>query len=92
MSERQTHNAKIEEILSTIAADFELALISEREFVDWERDHRGADFQEFAERFARWVDASEPFVRKYHTIEEYHPVFSDRMYAVLSPVRLRFEC
>ena len=83
-------NAMVTEILTTIATDFRRALEAERAFVEWERTHRTADFAEFAEKFVQWVDASEAYVRKFHTIEEYFPVFSDKMHAALNPVRREF--
>jgi len=83
-------NAMITEILATIAADFRRALEAERSFVEWERTHRGAEFAEFTEKFVQWVDASEAYVRKYHTIEEHFPIFSDQMHAALIPVRREF--
>jgi hypothetical protein len=83
-------NAKVDEILATIATDLRRALEAERDFVDWERTHRGAEFDEFARRFVQWVDASEAYVRKYHVIEEQFPVFSDKMHAALISVRQEF--
>ena len=92
MSEKKpdAKNTKVDEILATIAADFRRALEAERAFVEWERTHRSAEFMEFTKRFIDWVDASEAYVRKYHTIEEQFPVFSDKMHAALSPVRRQF--
>jgi hypothetical protein len=84
-------NPKVDEILATIAADFRRALEAERIFVEWERTHRGAEFDEFAKRYVEWIDASEAYVRKFHTIEEFFPVFSDKMHATLIPVRREFE-
>lgn len=92
MSEKlpEPKNPKVDEILLTIADDFRRALEAERAFVDWERTHRSAEFAEFTRRFVTWVDASETYVRKYHTIEEYFPVYSDRMHAALTRVRRDF--
>jgi len=92
MSEKNSdaQGAKVDEILATIATDFRRALEAERAFVEWERTHRSAEFAEFTKRFVEWVDASEAYVRKFHTIEEQFPVFSDKMHAVLSPVRRQF--
>jgi hypothetical protein len=92
MSEKkpEPRTAKADEILASIAADFRRALEAERDFVEWERTHRGAEFNEFARRFMEWVDASEAYVRKYHMIEEQFPVFSDKMHTALIPVRREF--
>lgn len=92
MSEKlpEPNNPKVDDILSTIADDFRRALEAERAFVEWERTHRSAAFAEFTERFVAWVDASETYVRKYHTIEEHFPVYSDKMHAALTPVRRDF--
>ena len=67
---------KVDEILASIATDFRRAIEAERAFVDWERTHRSAEFDEFTKRFVEWVDASEAYVSKFHTIEEHFPVFS----------------
>ena len=83
-------NPKVENILATIAADFRRALEAERAFVEWERTNRSAKFSEFTKRFVEWVDASEAYVSKYHTIEEHFPAFSDKMHAALRPVRREF--
>ena len=83
-------NGKVENILATIAADFRRALEAERAFVEWERANRSAQFSEFTKRFVEWVDASEAYVSKYHTIEEHFPAFSDKMHDALRPVRREF--
>ena len=92
MSEKllEPKNPKVDEILLTIADDFRRAMEAERAFVEWEGTHRGAEFAEFSKKFVEWVDASEPYVRKLHAIEEHFPVFSDEMQAVLIPVRREF--
>jgi len=87
---REPKNPKVDEILLTIADDFRRALEAELAFVEWEGTHRGAEFDEFSKKFVEWVDASEPYVRKFHLIEEHFPVFSDRMHAVLIPVQREF--
>jgi hypothetical protein len=92
MSEKlpEPKNPKVDEILLSIADDFRRALEAERTFVEWERAHRGAEFDEFSKKFVEWTDAIEPYVRKFHTIEEHFPVFSDKMHAVLTSVSREF--
>ena len=92
MSEKRAEptNPKVENILETIAADFRRALEAERAFVEWEHTNRSAQFSEFTRRFIEWVDASEAYVSKYHTIEEHFPAFSDKMHAALRPVQREF--
>jgi hypothetical protein len=74
-------------ILSMIAGEFRRALEAEREFFDWRHEHPDAPFGEQLHRFAKWIEASEPYATSYRRISGIFPERMDDPHELLLPIK-----